>query len=175
MERYKRVGVKDSYDDEGNCGSAQGILKVVKYRKGPKAIDVVLSCGRSALLPILHFDFTIPMNAMSPNQFICFYPLYTLNKKGVFSGSALERARDGIGIRGITERAITAANKYVERGFSLMESSHVVVGEAMQETSDVEMLVVKFGRNSMISSQERKIRWCIGGYHSQGTFFVQEI
>ena len=161
-----------------------GIKKIYKLQKGELKIDVIESSGEHAFVSILHFHFTIPMNALNPVEFISFYPSFTMYGAGMFSEKSFVRGFDpnGYGERLLKDNVKAACAKYERRGFCIKESpnslerSHAascLFGACRQVryVDDCQTLRVNFGKAKRPTLPTNiVIRWSLGGYKCGGHY-----
>jgi hypothetical protein len=109
---FQRVSEDDQeYNDIGP--EITGIERIVRLRSGSTVVDIIVSRGSSALLPITDFWSTSLRNYVTADGACCAYPLQLRLNMGLISQT--QRIRDD----DITERLV---QKYEDRGIMNVQS-----------------------------------------------------
>lgn len=94
----------------------KGIADVTRMSKGSLSVDLILSAGPTALLPVLHFHSTVVMNYLSGRGFFSAYPVITDRSMSLINPlSFYPRAA-------IPPKVHVCLAKYARRGFSIFSS-----------------------------------------------------
>ena len=152
-----------------------GINDVFRLERGASNIDVVVSVNESSLFPILFFNCTGSMNALSPTDFYSFYYDLTVQRRSLLSDTSFRSSDVGgveYGYRLPAEKASALVRKYRRRGFTISDlplgsmCSHPMecrnrTCRLTRYSDDGQSLHIVFGGTPVL---QRTIRWCLGGY-----------
>lgn len=95
---------------------ARSIVDVTRMSKGSLSVDLIVSAGRTALIPVLHFHSTVVMNYLSGSGFFSAYPVITDRGMSLINPlSFYPRAA-------VPPKVLSCLVKYATRGFSVFSS-----------------------------------------------------